>query len=125
MRQGSLPSCSSCLGGLFILPFSSARDRTETLCAHRQFVDPQRLFVREQAGAEVRGQEELVELHVGEIGRAQDHVGLRSITSLPSNQPRTMPSALGLSAFRSSVLSWNMASTQCHRSSSNSTSRLS
>lgn len=41
-----------------------------------ELIDPQLLRVREQAGAEVRRHEELVELHVGEIRRAQDHVGV-------------------------------------------------
>ena len=56
----------------------------------------------------MRSQQELVEFHLGKIGGAQDDVS--SIDrQLPSNQPRTMPSAFGLSACMSRLLSWNMS----------------
>ena len=40
-----------------------------------QLVDPQRLRVREQPGPKVWQHQELVELHLGEVGGAQDDIG--------------------------------------------------
>ncbi len=54
----------------------SGLDRTQALRPHGQFVNPQRLFVREQSRPKVRNQQELVELHLREIGGAQDDIGL-------------------------------------------------
>ena len=50
------------------------RDRPQPLGPDRQLVDPQGLLVRQQAGPEVGREQELIELHVREIGRAEDHV---------------------------------------------------
>ena len=45
-------------------------------CCDDEFIDPERLRVGEEAGAEVGHHEELVELHLREIGGAQDDVGV-------------------------------------------------
>jgi hypothetical protein len=50
------------------------RQRPHPFCGDDEFIDPERLWVREEAGTEVWHHEELVELHLREIGRAQDHV---------------------------------------------------
>jgi hypothetical protein len=52
------------------------RQRTNPLGAHRQFVDPQLLGMREEPGPEIGRHQELVELHGGEIGGPQHHVGV-------------------------------------------------
>ena len=44
------------------------------LGGHRQIVDPQRLRVRQQAGAEVRREQKLVEPHFREVGRAEHDI---------------------------------------------------
>ena len=49
------------------------KSRTDPLRPHCQFVDPECLVVR-HAVVEVRQHHELVELHLGEVGRAEHHV---------------------------------------------------
>jgi hypothetical protein len=46
------------------------------LGADRQFVDPQFLSVRQESRPEVGSHQELVELHLGEVGGSQHHVGV-------------------------------------------------
>lgn len=45
-------------------------NRSQSAFGHREFINPQGLFVRQQTRAEVGHQQELVEFHLGEIGGA-------------------------------------------------------
>src|SRR6185503_3053742 len=59
--------------GMASVPFF---DWTETFRSHGQFVNPQRLFVREQSGTEVWRQKKLIELHLRKICGTQDDVSV-------------------------------------------------
>ena len=78
-----------------LLTGSSSRTqiRTDPLRTHCQFVDPECLVVP-HAVMEVRQHHELVELHLGKVGRAEHHV--RSLDDgLPINPTPKFPVVIG------------------------------
>ena len=79
LGRGHAPRHSSAAGRL------PGRVGTRASRPDGQIVDPQGLLVGQEAGAEVGRQQELIELHVREVGRAEDHVG--AIDDEPAVEP--------------------------------------
>jgi hypothetical protein len=74
--------------------------RANPLGAHRQFIDPQLLDMRQESRAEVGSHQELVELHLGEIGRSQHHVGVLDIHGAADSNHRSFSVNLQKQAFQ-------------------------
>ena len=92
--------------------------------ADGQLVDPERLLVGQEAGAEVGREQELVELHRGEVGRAEDHVGAidHELAVEPAADDAVRP---GLAPRGVQAIELELGLDECHLSSLKSTSLLS